>query len=233
MNKNKALQNKKPILIKNKVKNNNTSSEYIKTESHKDLHKILLKEPKTKNIGQNSLYNLESYKPYDNEIYRGTLKPQYNNTNLKKAIFVDNKEKKSGSKKNNTKKEKEKQYAKNKKLVNFSNNNKLLKQQKSERKLCEGIHEEDDDIELKLNKSVALFNKNDITKGNKESQKDIKPKEENKEKSNNNLESSFAIETNKIPKLKESVFVLGENEKENNENNEVNEIKENNLKINH
>ena len=168
MNKNKALQNKKPILIKNKVKNNNTSSEYIKTESHKDLHKILLKEPKTKNIGQNSLYNLESYKPYDNEIYRGTLKPQYNNTNLKKAIFVDNKEKKSGSKKNNTKKEKEKQYAKNKKLVNFANNNKLLKQQKSERKLCEGIHEEDDDIELKLNKSVALFNKNDISDDNLE-----------------------------------------------------------------
>lgn len=78
-----------------------------------------------------------------------------------------------------------------------------------------------------ININVNIDNKNDITKGNKESQKDIKPKEENKEKSNNNLESSFAIETNKIPKLKESVFVLGENEKENNENNEANEIKEN------
>ena len=158
MNKNKAFH-KKGLIVKNKVKNNNSSIENIKTESQGDLYKNISKEPKTKNIGQNSLYNLESSKPYDNEDIRGTLK-QNNTKNIKKTNIVDNKEKKN-VKNNNTKKDK--QFAKTKKLVNFVNN--LMKQQKSERKINKEKKAEDE-IEVKLNKSVGVLNKNDISDDN-------------------------------------------------------------------
>ena len=190
MNKNKAHRK---IIIKNKVKNPN--SDYLKTESQKDLNKI-------KNLNQNSLYNLDSYKPYDNEEIRGTMKP-----NVKKPFIVDNKEKKNGSKKN-IKKEKEKQNAKTKKLVNFVNNQLLMKQQKSERKLIKDNNEEDDDIELKLNKSVALF-KNDIY-------------------DNNNLEETSYVESNKNLIDEKKIQENNINKIKNNENN--NEKRQPNLK---
>ena len=87
------------VVIRYKGKNNNNSTEHLKTESQKDLNKCLLRETKNKNMIQDSLYNLDCYKDFQTEDNRKTLMPnkihknQVNNTTLRRKLFVKNNEK--------------------------------------------------------------------------------------------------------------------------------------------
>lgn len=132
----------KKVVIRMKGKNN--SMEHIKTESQKDLKKIINKDL----LNKTSLYalnNNESYTELNSEDYRRTLRPKFidqknkNDLTFRQTTYLKIKEKEkekvSSLKIQNQKKEKNIKSPKGKKLVNFNQKEPSLKIQQSERNI--------------------------------------------------------------------------------------------------
>ena len=159
----------KRVIIRYKIKKN----EHINTESQKDLKKNSLNELRNANGLQRSLNNLEKFNITESQIddSRKTLKPKkinhnhVNNTSLRKTFFLNNKEKISSLKMQTQKKEKDNKDHKGKKVVNFSGRRNIIKTQKSEKNLMNSEKDENQK-ELKLNKSVGNLKKNIFNKKN-------------------------------------------------------------------
>ena len=174
----------KKVVIKFKGKNVNSSSERMKTDSQRDLHKNSSKEAKIKNPLQNSLTHLERYTETSIDDYRKTLRPKkVNKTSINEAPFRKtivnknkDKEKFTLSKNKNKKTEKEKQNLKGR------NESQKIKPQKSERNL-KNAQKLEIDRELKLNKSVGNLKK-DIFDNNNNEDSDSVNKSMNSEKDN-------------------------------------------------
>ena len=178
----------KKVIIRFKGKNINRSSERIKTDSQRDLHKNSLKEAKIKNPLQNSLNHLERYTETSIEDYRRTLMPKnVNKTSINEAPFrktivnknkdkeKKDKEKFTLSKNNNNKSEIENQNPKGR------NDSQKIKPQKSERDLKNAQNLEID-RELELNKSIGNLKKDIFDNDNEKS--DSANKSINSEKDN-------------------------------------------------